>query len=773
MIDFKTLYESLFEDGKEWRNNCKYEWEYKITQDEYKEITEALRINKSVGELDRCINREINRETNDEDCFCLKLLQIYLAEFYKREYDGRNVNDIIGYECLKDHYRDIFNANVINLYFHQNNRYLDSMFVNGGLPLNDAPNKEYINKLGEILRNTDDSDDEINDISGEISDAFGNIALAESYKKREGVYEFIERLKISVTDPEQYPFAGEDKDNEPFIKFIGRLRRAFKQSLKYKMKLEFRMWQYQDDFVLTPIIRFRPEYSNKGRHEVISRERLYSWGIKNPSNIFDIIVRDNKNSEIGRMTYCLCAKGDYREFYGRSEYKLKPIRKENLTWDYLCSVPSIYYKGRNSSKEKLISLEKNDLQKLVKSDEQSLEFYSNDGCVWSTVKRGDKEAKIEKSNNANGGWKWKEIDENNNEETIEIHAQENVQERTDFLTQEYEKNDIYVAFDKTCEEKHNFTLIRHLYSKVNNSGERNENADADFLDFVTNYMEYKNYSLSKINKSGLQSMAKEFGVAVDDDMNNIINAANNQEEFLYKIFDVVCSSDSNFSRLNSIVDKSIQRFPNNNFIALVIKYIKYKNNSNDIDEWVLEPNYRNGLMKISEGLEMDLASEMQRNIDSIINRERSFELIVKDCLVKILNSYAEDEIDFPETIMGDSRTRLLNSFDFMSQMVEDRQICIETLGDVRKIIRKMLKFASSNFRFDREYQDDNYAQIINTIADREINIDINNIENNTCFGYRTEEVRLERDEIECVAITVRENVKDMIKNKLMQLLGLQ
>lgn len=181
-----------------------YIWRNKLTYEEYDELKN--RIKDCVYENKRGFAKRYAR-----------VIALYIAEWYKREYNGndgkQNAIKAIGLSCRPEEIWN--NCNFPNNYLsgQKNNRYLDSLYVLGGLPINYLIHKKFNSVFKEIQSVYKQKEDE-EDLQGNIF--INNNTLQDSMRSQWGSL----HMYFDVLMNDNYPFAEEDYDKEPFRTFI-------------------------------------------------------------------------------------------------------------------------------------------------------------------------------------------------------------------------------------------------------------------------------------------------------------------------------------------------------------------------------------------------------------------------------------------------------------------------------------------------------------------------------------------------------------------------
>lgn len=306
---FIRLYDKLKDADPENRNKARFVWQWFLRLDEYESIKKCL------------ANHKIPKPSS-WDNKTVRLLALYIGEFYKREYEN-NVNPFIqlGKETpnysfgKQEEYKKICEILSIKAYRLNKQVHLFTLYVNGGLPIHNISSKlddDNSNKFIEGLSKLLDAEDEIDKAEGE--EALGKVtntatALRESFCQGSGhsIFEYIQAI---ITNSKTWDES--DGKYSDFCDFTEKIKEANKKAVeRKKFKLAYTLWTYNDEdnhgfkeFVLKPQLRFNPEEDGE-RHYAISKQRLIKWGLTNPPSQFSLRIGD----EI--LNFTICCNGDY------------------------------------------------------------------------------------------------------------------------------------------------------------------------------------------------------------------------------------------------------------------------------------------------------------------------------------------------------------------------------------------------------------------------------------------------------------------------------
>ena len=229
------LYEALVaaRGGKEAITQYEYIWQWRISKSEYQEIKKLL--------LSDACKKNI-KEICKTNAHCRFIIVIYIAERYKREWNGSDGEDNaliqVGLDCddivgLVEQY---FAKNLEKIYYsetEEGRRYterLDSLRLEGGLPINyivGCQNQNNLRSFSEKLYL--DENDAIN--------VLNNKTIKYSYEKQYSIYKYICLIKQDLFSN---IFSAEDLDDGLYKDFIELLKEGRKKAQKKSNKFEYK-----------------------------------------------------------------------------------------------------------------------------------------------------------------------------------------------------------------------------------------------------------------------------------------------------------------------------------------------------------------------------------------------------------------------------------------------------------------------------------------------------------------------------------------------------
>lgn len=261
-----------------------YVWELRLSLEEFNTLESA--IGKSISSHNGSHKHLLTKE------FAVVVV-IYLAEWYKRLYNGSDTdekNRIINLnngEPEKLYELAQIDKNTFAYKASENNSWLGSLYVLGGLAvqaeLKHDANGDLLSRLCKIYH-------------GEDVD-FGNVvnqnraaALRESITKKHSLYEYL-RCVLGRDDGRQLPFAESDCKNENtgIPQLIHRIKDANRISKKDKFNFEWVVYYTagRKQMVRHLLVKLKPEEIGGGKKQYIyyDRLRLPEWGVEHPEKV--------------------------------------------------------------------------------------------------------------------------------------------------------------------------------------------------------------------------------------------------------------------------------------------------------------------------------------------------------------------------------------------------------------------------------------------------------------------------------------------------------
>lgn len=355
-----------------------YAWQWDFTAEEYSEIKELLKHHS--GSLKQIISK--GKNVNNEEIVCCKILQLYVSEWYKREFNGNdgqgNAFDAINLDiensakllCItlgisgeKVYWSDLDeNGNDIG-----QREWLGTLYVDGGLPLNYFGNKNSSNLRKAIENVIAKKDDEYKEKVQLFGESYGSRGpIYQSYGARllhpndndASIYDFIQEWIVneSLNIPEYEQLRKELLDG-------GEKRR--KELLAEKFEVRYTVYKTTKYLQLIPQL-----YLNQNAETskyAISPERLSEWNVQLQNNRFVVQIKDENGAELWIKQFDKCLAGYYITFPKKDRFDLKIDKRLCLgKWD-------VQIDGQRIT-DKALS---NDLLK-----NGYVKMYSKDGFSW-------------------------------------------------------------------------------------------------------------------------------------------------------------------------------------------------------------------------------------------------------------------------------------------------------------------------------------------------------------------------------------------------------
>ncbi|WP_300720682.1 hypothetical protein [uncultured Alistipes sp.] len=306
--------ENLSAFAEKWGDDLKnfgkrYIWQWKIPASIYKELKENLaEFVKELSLKQDNIITSIRELGNDLHIVFSRLVAVYCAEWFKREFNGNdrgnNALEAIG---LKDQgiSEEIFCRayGEENVYRAGNLReWLWSMYVQGGLPVNyivhnnqNNQNNNMVDILAAYFAPEEQALDE--------DKFFHNQVMAQS----ESIRSYIDCLRTLHQDGNVgWPIAEEDLSREPFVFFrnfvLEGKRKANQRRRQSKFYLEWLAWKSNDNdqlaMALLLCLHSNPQTIRPNKDIPIETARMWGIPIQRDShhdeNLFEIVIKQGR-----------------------------------------------------------------------------------------------------------------------------------------------------------------------------------------------------------------------------------------------------------------------------------------------------------------------------------------------------------------------------------------------------------------------------------------------------------------------------------------------
>lgn len=349
-------------------SNHDYVWQWKISQKEYDDIKSKI--------LD-C--REVLGAAYNNNTKCLKLLVIYIAEYYKREWNAndneQNILTQLGLpvNSSRSIAKAYFGENSLKVYHYKGesgrtiHEWLDALYVEGGLPV-----KYIINQLeSDANHPLVQFANKVYDDPGEAIRVFDSLpqTFQYSYSNGHSIKSYVDTLL-----EERYAGVCSQYDInyvDIFKTFNGLLEkeRQKRRRESNKFTYKYRVWKFYDEFVLYRSVALKLDTCYNEKQELISRDRISKqWGVNLSEN-------DIFHLEIGGRRYAFHPWNDqyYRSANGLVEFPLATTVCPN------CEKVNekVYFIGPDGVRQEISSI--------VQSGKKDyFKFTSDDGYEWVT-----------------------------------------------------------------------------------------------------------------------------------------------------------------------------------------------------------------------------------------------------------------------------------------------------------------------------------------------------------------------------------------------------
>ena len=314
-----------------------YTWQWNLSIAEYEEIKSLLK------EYSSQISEIISRNT-----VCCKLIQLYISEWYKREYNGNDSNNAFSsigvneYNTLPERICRQLGIDENKVYKSRNidgseigqNEWLYTIYVDGGLPLkylsNPTKATNLKNTIYEILCEKD-NENSLDFVGDDLDDLCGNGVVNQSYRAR---ILYPEERDASIYDFIQEFILTENLQIEGFENFKDIIKDAKQRAKDNKKKFEVRMQVFKTNnyFLISPLLFLKSEHG--GNNYSISPDRLNAWGVTPDGKPFELYIKCGEKT-LWREYYEVCLNGDYVTRSRSITYSL-PNDKETMS---LLSMP--------------------------------------------------------------------------------------------------------------------------------------------------------------------------------------------------------------------------------------------------------------------------------------------------------------------------------------------------------------------------------------------------------------------------------------------------
>ncbi len=234
-----------------------YVWGLRLTREEYHQLRDYVKGNAGPFDRDSAV-----------------LAIIYIAEWYKREYDGNVQNPLSNISAESLWEASGFDSATYVYQAKKTRRYLESIYVLGGLPMRYAvKDTRLLKALCRIYKgDRTDLEDDKNLGNGHAT------AFQESILQYASLYQF---LKSLLLDNASEVYAEEELGNKSSdaSQLIAAIKSAYDEVLRDKFRLEWIVEYDPSSPYMRRMLRLflRPEELG-GLHQYLKFERAASWG---------------------------------------------------------------------------------------------------------------------------------------------------------------------------------------------------------------------------------------------------------------------------------------------------------------------------------------------------------------------------------------------------------------------------------------------------------------------------------------------------------------
>ena len=385
-----TLYDNLVKKrgGEYVVKEFVYIWQWLISQSEYNNISDTLTHCRSLNGKEQQVLLESRK--------CIWVIVAYIAERYKREWNGNNQDydnpfkelglakdNNQATQCAKKVAKSFWGENSPKIFVHESGRnteWLESLRMEGGLPIKYIVDKNQLDFTKDIYDNPIKAIEALED---KTQNKTQNKTRKYSYQQKHSIYEYIQVL-IAKRDV----YSKEDAELSPFKDFQKILEEgredARKRASKFEVEYAVWRWRYSDEFVIHQQVNLKSAKAYLEDQEMISFERIREvWQIPEPTYVFWLRIGD-KDYEFYKRS------SGYRSATGCIDFTLPDLDLSNLE----SSRVTITYipQGADGQKETNESKWKDISNDIVKESKNYILFSSKDGNKWHQGRFGSKGA---------------------------------------------------------------------------------------------------------------------------------------------------------------------------------------------------------------------------------------------------------------------------------------------------------------------------------------------------------------------------------------------
>lgn len=310
-----TVDPSIVELKRKYRElekpNTKYYWQWRVSTEDYLEYQNCL---KAIDFSDR---------TREKVRLCAPQLSFYIAEWYKREYDGFNSVSCLGDVGLNSGYsKEIWEGShsdgdiPYRTTDTDRNEWLYSTYVLGGFPIKYTKRANRLAFLFEEMWGEDREQDSISEEQlNELTQGFDGNQVVKNSLISGSLHEYYRYLLLEET----MPIADSDKDKDPFTDFIRNLQEGKKYYYENFIKPVWYLYVDPHDSIVSADIQI--VFGRKGDRCYIPCECLRFWGVPNVDSLthFEIAVSNLYTGVENCVHFSKASPGDY-PFVGWTRY---------------------------------------------------------------------------------------------------------------------------------------------------------------------------------------------------------------------------------------------------------------------------------------------------------------------------------------------------------------------------------------------------------------------------------------------------------------------
>ena len=308
-----------------------YIWQWRISPTEYKDI-KALLTKLPKAKIEQLLNSE----------HFVFLIVVYIAEFFKREWDAHAkkgaLTDIglsnIAKSIVQKYYKNCENI----VYKHENSNtqeWLDALYCEGGLPIKYIVNSRdrIQGNRGEFVRLCDNLYSHPEESIEGFANKLSVKSIQYSYENDGSIYHYIESLKDSENGICRV-LCDADLEQEPFVTFCKLLKEGLDRNQnKCKFRIKYRIWKTGTKFLVKRLLKMNEcniEGYNESPADVISRKRVESWlKTSDLPSLFALRLKTGQWSSLHK--FVPYGSESYRSDIWEDTFELPNLTAENIS----------------------------------------------------------------------------------------------------------------------------------------------------------------------------------------------------------------------------------------------------------------------------------------------------------------------------------------------------------------------------------------------------------------------------------------------------------